>query len=283
MKKINYSQGSSEWLNWRKNMITATDAAVIMGISPYCTAYKLWQRKLGLIPEQSVNKAMIRGTEQEPIARDIFNKSHQYDMQPAIIESEKYKFLGASLDGLSACGKYILEIKSQPPVKGIPDFHYAQIQHQMLCSDHQVIGCYYVTIWEGKIDVKFYEADLDWMNNYISHAKKFWENILFNEPPDLTQKDYKDMSFNKEWNENSKEYVEISYKIKLLEEEKDKIRKKLIDSCENQNCVGAGVRVLCKINKGRVDYEAIPELKNMNLDKYRKKSTISWTILVDKN
>jgi hypothetical protein len=34
--------------------------------------------------------------------------------------------------------------------------------------------------------------------------------------------------------------------------------------------------------KGRVDYEAIPEIKAIDLNKYRKGSTKTWKVLIDK-
>ena len=41
-------QGSEEWLKLRKNYLGASDAAVVLGISPFQTRYQLWQDKLGL-------------------------------------------------------------------------------------------------------------------------------------------------------------------------------------------------------------------------------------------
>ena len=40
-------QGTSEWLENRKNHIGASDAPVVMGVSPWDTPYKLWENKLG--------------------------------------------------------------------------------------------------------------------------------------------------------------------------------------------------------------------------------------------
>ena len=49
---IELEQGSPEWLSWRRTVITATDASVIMGNNPWETPYSCWQRKLGLLEEK---------------------------------------------------------------------------------------------------------------------------------------------------------------------------------------------------------------------------------------
>src|SRR5690606_25562895 len=118
---------------------TATDASVIMGNNPWTTPYKCWQRKLGLIEEQKSNEAMERGKRLEPEARALFIETHGINMKPEVVESTKYDFLGASLDGLSDCGQFICEIKcgganlhNQALHGIIPKYYEDQIQHQLL-------------------------------------------------------------------------------------------------------------------------------------------------------
>ncbi len=107
MKIIHVEQGSKEWLSWRKTVITATDCPAILGPSPWSTAYKCWQKKLDLIEEQPTNYAMERGKGLEPFIRERFMDKFRINMTPVVVESSEYDFLGASLDGLSDCGKYV--------------------------------------------------------------------------------------------------------------------------------------------------------------------------------
>src|SRR5277367_4327685 len=148
MKVINVEQGSEEWLSWRKTVITATDCPAILGSSPWATAYKCWQKKLGLIPEQKSNDAMERGKRLEPVIRERFINKYGLNMTPIVLESSEYDFLGASLDGLSDCGKYVLEIKTgghnlykmaQDGV--VPQYYLDQIQHQLLVTEAE--KCFY--------------------------------------------------------------------------------------------------------------------------------------------
>jgi hypothetical protein len=66
--------------------------------------------------------------------------------------------------------------------------------------------------------------------------------------------------------------------MKELEMIEEDLRKQLIFLSGESNSKGAGIS-LCQIQrKGNVDYAKIPELKNVNLDKYRKESINSWRI-----
>ena len=150
MSKILLEQGSEAWLQWRKGRLTGTDAPMLMGVSPYVTPYQGWQRKLGLLEEQKVNPAMLRGHRDEPIARDLFISLKGINMEPCCVESVDYNFIVASLDGMSDCGKYIMEIKSngdeyhqnlKKEVPEIPEFHIMQMQHQLLASGAK--KCFY--------------------------------------------------------------------------------------------------------------------------------------------
>lgn len=282
MRKIELDQGSLEWLTWRKGLITATEAGCIMGVNPYCSVYKSWQRKIGLIAEQEETEPMRRGKRDEPIARDLFIKERGINMIPCCVESSTYNFLGASLDGLSTCGRYLLEIKSQQNFNGVlPEYHYAQMQHQMLCSDGAIEKGYYVSHWEGKNITLEVLPDHAWMKTYIEKATDYWKCVVFFESPEMQASDYRNMNCDAAWNFSAIQYKSICDKIKALEDLKETCRKELIHLCGKDNCFGAGVKVLQKVVKGRVDYELIPDLKQIDLDKYRKPVSKSWTIMLD--
>ncbi len=287
MKIVNFEQGSDDWLAWRKKLLTATDAPILLGVSPYCTPFKGWQRKLGLAEEQKSTPAMMRGHQDEPIARAEFIRQSGINFTPVCIESEKYSFLGASLDGLSDCKKYLLEIKSNGDQyhfglnNGLPEFHLLQMQHQLLCGDGEIEMGFYLSWNKGQMIVKEIKPDQEWMMGYIIEAKKFWEKVLFNEPPEMTNKDYKDMNAEPVWESYACEYRRVCNQIKNLEILKDSYRKELIKLCDGDSAMGSGVKVMKKFVKGRVDYESIPELKLIDLESYRKPSSESWTILLD--
>jgi putative phage-type endonuclease len=63
---INVTPGSPEWAAARRQGITVTDIPVILGISPWDSAWALYHRKLQLIPDVRCTEAMRLGTELEP-------------------------------------------------------------------------------------------------------------------------------------------------------------------------------------------------------------------------
>lgn len=288
MRKVEYEQGSDTWLEWRRGLLTATDAPMLMGASPYVTPYKGWQRKIGQIPEQQENEAMRRGKRDEPIARDWFNKEYGLEMEPCCVESEIYNFIGASLDGLSKCGRYILEIKSNGDQYhfglngGLPDFHEMQMQHQFLATDILPEKGFYLSWNNSGPIVKEVNVNRAWLEEYVTKAKEFWKRVIFFDAPPLGNKDYKDMSLENGWSSFAEQYREVDEQIKGLEKMKESYRKELIKLCGDDSCCGSGIKVLKKFSKGRVDYDSIPELQFVDLEKHRKPSSSTWTIMLDR-
>ena len=63
-------QGSTEWLNWRRGVIGASDAATIMGENPWASSRRLLEEKLGLHRSFSGNAATREGHRLEEFARE---------------------------------------------------------------------------------------------------------------------------------------------------------------------------------------------------------------------
>lgn len=287
MKIINLVQGTDLWLSWRKTVITATDCPVILGSSPWSTAYKIWQGKLGLLDEQKSksNDAMERGKRLEPEARAQFIERYGMNMVPTVVESTEFDFLGASLDGLSDCKEYILEIKCgganlqrQAREGYIPAYYMDQIQHQLFVTGAKKAFYYSYDGEKGTcIEVL---PEPDFQARFMPKAREFWRCVAFNEPPALQDSDYKDMSDEPLWKTCAEEYRKICDQIRDLEEVKNNCRKKLLHLCGDQNCLGHGIRAVKTIVRGRIDYDSIPELQSIDINKYRKGETTMWKVMV---
>lgn len=132
-------QGSLEWLALRKTKITATDAPIIMGECPWKDPLTLYREKKDPEFFSEPNERMKRGTELEPVARFYFVLDSGIMVEPRIVVKD---WAMASLDGMSPCGKYIVEIKCPSKKyhymakKGVLPSHYiGQLQHQMWVCD----------------------------------------------------------------------------------------------------------------------------------------------------
>lgn len=89
---------------------------------------------------------------------------------------------------------------------------------------------------------------------------------------------YQNRNSDTEWVEISSQWVEITARIERLKLQQQQLKEKLIALSENQNTVGGGVRLIRSIRKGTVDYSKIPELKNVDLDQYRKNPIETWIL-----
>lgn len=137
MRNLQMQQLSEEWFLLRNRTITATDASVIMGVSPYSTLEALWKRKLKIYPPVAVNSSMTRGSELESIVRDIVEGLMEIKLEPAVIMAEdEYRI--ASLDGYSEAEGIAIEIKcpnkkfhAMACAGKVPESYFPQLQHQL--------------------------------------------------------------------------------------------------------------------------------------------------------
>ena len=191
MKIITYDQGSDQWLQWRRSKITATDAGIILGLNNWKDAHQLWQEKMGFIEPEPMNEAMKRGQLLEPIARGLLCEQLGVNFEPMVIESDQFYWMGASLDGISQDYTSICEIKCMKISKHlqvsehtIDPCHYAQMQHQLACSNASVT--YYASYHPDATDllniVKIF-PDEEYIKNMIEKEKEFFfETMCCMEP-----------------------------------------------------------------------------------------------------
>lgn len=139
---VELEQGTQEWLDWRKNGVTATEVASAVTKHNFDD---IVNDKLGLTPPwnppHAVKMAMDVGTILEPYARNYASKTLGMAFEPVCVESVELPFMRVSLDGLVEvdgrwhglevkCGKSYSTKFAQ---SGKPcDYVMTQIQYQML-------------------------------------------------------------------------------------------------------------------------------------------------------
>jgi putative phage-type endonuclease len=112
MRIINIAQRTDEWHDWRKQGITGTDAAVLLGLHDKKTPWRIWAEKLGKVPPEDLsgNPNVQRGIALEPIAREAIEQKHDLLLLPVCGEHEEHAILRASFDGIDDNGRPV-EIK----------------------------------------------------------------------------------------------------------------------------------------------------------------------------
>lgn len=66
----------AEWLEARRQGVTASEIAVLMGLSPYSSPYKLFHQKLGILPADDDSDVMEKGRVLEPVIAGKFAGLH---------------------------------------------------------------------------------------------------------------------------------------------------------------------------------------------------------------
>lgn len=185
-----------DWHAWRRQGIGASDAPIIMGVSPYSTPHKLWLVKTGRDKSSQSNWATRRGQEMEPAARAYYELMTGVDMPPTLLEHYEFPWLRASMDGWNNEHKIGLEIKC-PGAKNhalalagkVPDEYYPQLQHQLFVSGADYIDYFSFDGTKG-VTVRVI-ADLEYILSYVSKARAFWDLVEQDQPPELINRDYK--------------------------------------------------------------------------------------------
>jgi putative phage-type endonuclease len=96
MNTIDLKQGSKEWLDYRATRIGASDIAKILGVSPYGTAFDLYEEKNGL-KETFCNAGMRFGNVAEPLIREYYEAKTGEWFMPTVVEHPTEPWMMASL------------------------------------------------------------------------------------------------------------------------------------------------------------------------------------------
>ncbi len=276
-------QRTPEWKTWRLSKITATDSPVVLGISPWKTPYELWLEKLGYGKETEINAAMQRGIDLEDHARELFEELVGVKVFPALVESDELPWAAASLDGISEDKKTLVEIKvtgdathEQARVGLIRPNYFAQMQKQMYVTGLE--KAYYFSFNGLEGFERLIWRDDNFIKNMIEKEKHFWQCVQDFEAPAACDKDFHEIN-SETFNNLSKEYLRIKHAKELLTMQEGDIRSQLLEYTQNGNVKNSHIKIQRIPSKGRIEYKAIPELQNVNLDMYRKSASESWRIL----
>lgn len=276
-------QGSPEWLEWRRGGIGSSDAPAVLGESPFRTPFQVFEIKKGRAPESADNENMRRGRELEPKAREAYQKQTGILMPAENLEHPTMPFIRASFDGLNLGAGLILEVKCgrsshEMALAGkIPEYYKAQLAHQMLVANVNTVHYFSFNGEEGKL-IEFHRNE-QYEKELITKEKAFWDCVTKDEAPEFIDRDYTSITDPDaiSWASN---YRSLDAQIKELEAKKVGAREALIALAAGERIICNNVMVYSATRKGNVNYKSIPELKGVDLEKYRGKSSSVTTVRV---
>lgn len=198
-----------EWLQARAKRIGGSDAAAVVGKSPFITNERLWEIKTGLREQEDISaeEAVIYGTNAEEHLRELFKLDFPdyyvgYDPNNMITNSD-YPFAHASLDGLLVKDRRygVLEIKTafvnsrmQAELwkDKIPDYYYCQVLHYLMVTgfDFAILKAqlkHQIADEMPYLETKHYYIDRAEVENDIRYLaqkeREFWWHVENNKRP----------------------------------------------------------------------------------------------------
>lgn len=184
---VKLEQGTQEWLDWRINGITATEAAAAMGVNPYMSPLKCYTQKLNPQPHEPSEYEEWGSLLEDVIKFKKFAKMHpEFEVRQGECYEDDWR--KCSLDGeLYQDGKCvaILEIKTGQNASKwdpIPENYKAQVMWQM-----HVTGIHktYFAVLIGGHD--YFERVIEYDPHYCEELEaaclKLWECVLSKTPP----------------------------------------------------------------------------------------------------
>lgn len=206
------AKSHDEWLKNRNAGIGGSDAAAILGISPFKTNVYLWLEKTGQkeLEDISDDEKVKYGHDAEDSIRKLFMLDHpEYELfhdEFMILQNTTYPFMQASLDGelteIATGRKGIYEGKTTEIMNkkmldewknGIPNHYYTQCLHYLIVTGYEFVWlrAKLKFTWDsGRQEIRDYyftrEEVLDDMKYLLKNEENFWnENILKGVKPGL--------------------------------------------------------------------------------------------------
>lgn len=196
-----------EWLEWRRKGIGGSDAAIVLGISPFATARDLYYDKLRIVSYQDPNSnwvALQVGHLLEGLVAEIFHRKTGFPIFAIrkMFYHPDHPFMLADVDffaTLPTGETAILEIKTTNynakdhwwlnGEETVPVHYEAQGRHYMAVMNlNHVFYCCLYGNNESEVIIRHLERDFAYEEELIALEQHFWhENVLKQTPPPYTE------------------------------------------------------------------------------------------------
>ncbi|MBO5303270.1 MAG: YqaJ viral recombinase family protein [Lachnospiraceae bacterium] len=175
-----------EWLKYRKQGITGTDAGAITGMNPYVSAFQVYQDKTTEEISDFDNESMRQGRDLEDYVAQRFMEETGLKVRKAnaIYQNEEHPVMLADFDRLIIGQKAGLECKTVSPYSSdkwkdgnIPLHYQMQVQHYLAVSGYD---CWYVAaiIFGREFVIRKIERDEELIQYLITIEERFWNEHI---------------------------------------------------------------------------------------------------------
>jgi putative phage-type endonuclease len=182
------------WLAERRRGVGGSDAAPVLGLSPWSSPLQIYLNKTGELVGQQETEPMKWGHLLEPvILSEYANRTGRIVRRPdtpnGIVWHPELSWMMTTLDGFTDCRR-VVEAKTARSGDGwgedgsdeIPDYYIPQVQHEMAVTGLPVAD---VAVLIGGSDFRIYtvEADPEFQELMIEREASFWKLVEARIPP----------------------------------------------------------------------------------------------------
>jgi putative phage-type endonuclease len=186
----------------RESGIGASECAIVLGISPYCTPYELWLQKTGrreIDPILNESKLRLRNAHEQTIADEYANQKGLKLRKSNLTKfHKKYPHMLCHLDRVIIGQRKIVECKTSTSwmksvwgevgTDHVPMDYIAQVQHQYACTNYDEAD---IAVLIDIDDFRIYpiQRDESIIKSIEERIDHFWRyHILEDNPPEPTNR-----------------------------------------------------------------------------------------------
>jgi putative phage-type endonuclease len=216
----------SEFLTERKTGIGGSDAAVILGLSPYKSPLELAEEKLGLTPPFAGNRFTEAGNRLEDVIAQWYADERGCKVARAnqTFRLKEHDFIMAHIDRRVLNERKLLECKSadkwtlhnwgEPGTDEVPDAYFIQVQHYLLFPNWDTAD---LAALIGGNDLRIYPIipDAELQDMILEAEIAFWNILERGDLPDPIR----ESDANRRWKQDNGERIYADYQVMEWHEE----------------------------------------------------------------
>jgi putative phage-type endonuclease len=192
---------ADDWFKARKKGIGGSDAAVVLGISPWKTPIRLWREKRNEVAEDDLieKQHVYWGLRLEPVVADEYTlrTGHECYELNKIVRSKRYPWMLCNVDRIvkGTPSRTILEIKTvgmfvymnsewgEEGTNQVPAYYYSQAQHNMVVCEAEFCD---MPVLIGGNEYRCYTIPFDksFCETLIERERLFWQAVETGIPPE---------------------------------------------------------------------------------------------------
>jgi len=301
MKIVDVVQRTPEWERWRAQGVTASEAAIVLGRSPYKTPWRLWAERTGMAraADLSTNPHVQRGNALEDEARRTFENRHGTMLLPLCGEAEEHPVLRASFDGIADDGapvelkvpaeRTFAEVAAKTTESTAFRLYWPQVQHQLYVAGAAQGWLVFYGGPDRLLEFPIERDEVFLSQELVPAALAFWEAVAKRkEPPrdpgrDLYVPASEELD---QWSVLAGEYRDLlrekarmDARLKDNKTELDRVETVLLGMMgEFLAAEAAGLKVTRFLQSGSIDYQSalkklLPEVTPEMLEACRRKAS----------